>query len=257
MSRRIFPLTMALLVAAGACGPAEVVVTLEIDMGSAEGGTVARALGDIEVQLLPYDRDVVFDSMAAAFADPEPEIPQDLMEARDAVRQAQERWQAAERRWNDLRDTLQKLNTTMQQYSSGEARYAVLYREWEDFDADLRRVQRAMDSAFREFTDLQVGTNQQADSVRILQDNWADEAFAGVGEIFLARSRLSGLQVQADTSDASGIARFDVKPGDYWLHARYELPFSELYWNVPVSAERGDPIEVRLTRENAEERIKL
>ena len=41
------------------------------------------------------------------------------------------------------------------------------------------------------------------------------------------------------------------------MTARYELPYTELYWNVPIDATRGDPNEVMLTRENAQERIKL
>ena len=51
-----------LLLAAAACGPAEVVVTMEIDLPNPEGeGTVNRSLSDIEVQLIPFDRDAVFD----------------------------------------------------------------------------------------------------------------------------------------------------------------------------------------------------
>ena len=61
-----------------------------------------------------------------------------------------------------------------------------------------------------------------------------------------------------DTTDASGIADgFEAKAGDYWVTARYELPYTELYWNVPITVVRGDPIQVRLTRENATSRVKL
>ena len=45
--------------------------------------------------------------------------------------------------------------------------------------------------------------------------------------------------------------------GNWWVHARQELPYSELYWNVPISVETGDPLQVRLTRENAQVRPKL
>ena len=76
---------LTLLLAAGACGPAEVVVMMEIDVRNAEGdGTVPLALADVEVQLLPYDRDAVFDSITAVFPTPEPEIPPDLLAAREA-----------------------------------------------------------------------------------------------------------------------------------------------------------------------------
>jgi hypothetical protein len=250
---------MALLLVAAACGPAQVVVTIEVDMDNPEGeGTVTRALGDLEVQLLPYDRDAIFDSLQAVYSTPEPEIPQDLLMARDRVAEAQARWQQATTRWNTLRDTLTRITETMEQYSRGEARYVALYREFQEFDSQLGRVERQMESAFAEFDELQRGTIRQSDSVRIERENWADDAFVDAFTVMTAKEAASGLRAAADTTDASGVAAdFQVSPGQYWVHARYELPYTELYWNVPVTVERGDPVQIRLTRENAEERIKL
>jgi hypothetical protein len=251
---------MSLLLAAAACGPTTVVVAIEIDVPNPEGeGTIQRALSEVEVRLIPYDRDAVFDSMGAAFGTPEPTVPEDLVSARDEVRSAQEEWQQSQTRWNTIRDTLQKLNTTMEQYSRGEATYVALFTEFADFEAELTGVDREMNRSFDRFTELQQGTIRASDSVRILRENWGDEAFLGVGEVFLAKSRASGLSEVTDTTDAQGIARthLRVKPGQYWVHARYELTFTELYWNVLITVERGDPIQVRLTRENAQERIKL
>lgn len=260
MRRRTFQLSMALLLATAACGPAEVVVTMEIEAPNPDGeGTVTRPLSDVEVALLPYDRDVVFDSMQTAFEMPEPQVPQELIEAREGVQEAQQRWQRLESRWGTLRDTLQTISETMAQYSRGEARYVALFREFGDLEEELNRVERQRDAAFEEFTELQQGIIRASDSIRILQDNWADEAFAGVGEIFLAKTRASGLDVAVDTTDANGVARTNlmVAPGQYWVHARYELPYTELYWNVPITVERGEPNTITLTEENAEERIKL
>ena len=260
MRRRALPFTMSLLLAAAACGPTTVVVAIEIDVPNPDGdGTIQRALSEVEVRLLPYDRDVVFDSMTAAFSTPEPSIPEDLVAARDEVRLAQEVWQRSQTRWNTIRDTLQKLNTAMERYSRGEAQYVALFREWGDFDAELGGVDREMNRSFDRFTALQQGTIRASDSVRILQENWGDEAFAEAGVAFLAKSRASGLDEVTDTTDAQGIARthLQVKPGQYWVYARYELAYTELYWNVMITVESGDPIQVRLTRENAQERIKL
>jgi hypothetical protein len=114
---------LALLLAAGACGPAQVVVTMQVTVDNPEGGgSVTQPLPDIQVELLPFDRDAVFDSLTRAFPSPEPAIPQELLDAREEVAQAQQRWQQATSRWNTLRDTLQKITTTMQQYSRGESR---------------------------------------------------------------------------------------------------------------------------------------
>lgn len=260
MKRRHLPLLTALLLGAAACGPAEVVVTMEIDIDNPDGeGRVVRPISDVVVQLLPYDRDAVFDSLHNVFPTPEPPVPQELLDARERVAEAQERWQSTERRWNNLRDTLQKITATMGQYSRGEARYVALYNEYADFDRQLSRMERESQAAFAEFTALQEGTIRQSDSIRILQENWADEAFAESGVVFLAKQRASGLQAAVDTTDASGVARqnLKVKPGQYWLHARYPMGYTELYWNLPVTVERGEPLQILLNRANAQERIKL
>jgi hypothetical protein len=249
---------MAVLLAAAACGPAQVVVTAEVAMNNPEGeGMVTNPVPDMEVQLLPFNRDQVFDSLTRAHETPEPEIPQALLDAREEVARAQGRWQQATSRWNTLRDTLTKLNDTMGQYSRGEARYVALFREWQEFDSQLGRVERQMNQAFEEFSELQKATIRQSDSIRILKENWADEAFADVGEVFLEKAQ--GRESVVDTTDANGVARnnLKVKPGDYWVYARYELAYTELYWNVPIHVERGEPNQITLTRNNAEERIKL
>ena len=260
MRRSILLLAMSLLLATAACGPATVVVAIEIDVDNPDGdGTIQRALSEVEVRLLPYDRDAIFDSMTAAFSTPEPPVPEALVAARDEVRLAQEEWQQSQTRWNTIRDTLQKLNTVMVQDSRGEATYVALFREFGDFDAELGGVDREMTQSFDRFTELQQGTIRESDSIRILQENWGDEAYAGAGEVFLAKSQASGLDQATDTTDAQGVARTNlrVKPGQYWVYARYELAYTELYWNVLVTVEKGEPTQVRLTRENAQERIKL
>ena len=260
MSRRFALFSLSLLIAVTACGPAELVVTMEIDVANPEGeGMVIRPLSDLEVQLLPYDRDAVFDSMANAFTTPEPPIPEELIAERARVQQAQEEWQNNQSRWNIIRDTLQKLTTALEQYNRGEATYVVLFREWNDFDGELGSVERQMNRSFDNFTGLQEGTIEASNTIRMMRENWGDEAFAGAGEVFLAKMRASGLDAVADTTDASGIARQNlrVKPGQYWIHARYELAYTELYWNIPVDLIRGEPIQISLSRANAEERIKL
>ena len=94
MRRRSLPFAASLLLAVAACGPAEVVVTIEIDIDSPDGeGMISHALSDVEVQLIPFDRDAVFDSMATAYGTPEPPIPEELVTARGEVRVAQEEWQ--------------------------------------------------------------------------------------------------------------------------------------------------------------------
>jgi hypothetical protein len=244
------PLLFAALgsLAVAACGPAEVVVTAEIEVTDpVSGELVARQLSDLEVFVLPYDRDQIFDSLAAAAAAPEPGVPGELLQAQTAVAEAQA----------PLRDTLQTISRTLEQYTRGEARYRLLYSEFQDMEAQYSQVERQKDRAFAAFDSLSKANIQQAQGFRIQYDEWADEAFADADAVMQAKVRASRLAAAADTTDAGGMARFVVKPGTYWVHARYEEPYTELYWNVPVTVERGEPLTLVLNRSNAEARPKF
>lgn len=258
--RKTLPCVLALVLAAGACGPVEVIVQMEIEVDDpTSGAPVAQPLSDIEVRLYPFDRDAVFDSLSRAYPTPEPAVPPELEAARAEVQAAQAQWDEAQRRWAILRDTLQKITGTLEGLPRSSADYVMLFREYNDFDAEYSQVERQVERTFARFDSLQQGTIRSSDSIRILQENWADEAFADVGDVFRAKQLESGLEIYTDTTDASGIARNNlrVRPGQYWVNARYELTYTELYWNVQINAERGDPLQVRLSRDNAEERPRL
>ena len=132
--------------------------------------------------------------------------------------------------------------------------YQNLYNLWEDDSDELARVERDRDGYFDQFTSLQEEAIGRMDAVRAVRADWADEAFMDVDAVVVAKIEMSGLNMVVDTTDASGGFRIDVAPGDYWVHARYELVSEELYWNVPITVARGEPMEVRLSRENAEVR---
>ena len=261
MSRSIFVLAAATL-ALGACSRGEVAVTVAIDVPDPEqeGAVRTQVLDGVEVQLLPFDRDAVFDSLASAAATPEPAIPADVLEAQDSIAAAQERWQALESRWATLRDTLTAINDIMQNYSPAEARYRQLFNLYNNFDDEYARVDAQKGRAFERYDSISQANIARGREIRIELDNWAADAFADVDAVFLAKAREAGREVQADTTDlaeAGGTVTFQgLKSGTWWVSARYALPITELYWNVPVEV-GGDPVAVELNRENAEERPRL
>lgn len=253
-----------LLLAAGsillaACGPTQVVVTAELEvLDPATNEMVMRPVTDLEVLLLPYNRDAIFDSLATVFGTPEPEIPADLVEARAAIQAAQARWRNMQDRWNTLRDSLNTINTQLEQYSRGEAQYVTLFRLFGQVETEYDRIDRQQEAAFNEFTSLQNASNAQSQEVRVLRDNWAAEAFADIDEAMANAISASGLAMAVDTTDASGVTNsLAVKPGNYWVHARREEAYTELYWNLPLTVVKGEPVTVMLTRANAEARPKL
>jgi len=240
-----------------ACGPTQVVVTAEIAQNDRSQDAEPRALGDLEIRLFPYDRDAIFDSLTAAAARPEPPIPDSVLATQNQVAESQQVWRDTEARWNTLRDTLRTLSDELDQMNRQQGQYRVLYNEFQDMEDEYADVEDERDAAFEAFTSLQGASLAAAQEIRLLRETWADEAYAEVGVAMTAHERASGLQVLADTTDANGIAEFEADAGDYWVTARYELPYTELYWNISITVVRGEPLQVRLMRDNASSRPKL
>ena len=235
--------------ALAACGPAEVSVYVALG-----GDDDPQPLDGIEVQILPYDRDAIFDSLEAAAASPEPAMPEDLIAARDEIAAAQTAWRDEETRWGELRDRLQTINEELERLNQGERRYRELFAEWEDLNRVYESAERNVGRLFDEFNELQQATIGRFDSMRIVQGDWADQAFEDFELVRFAKIEMSGLEAVYDTTGTEGVADFldGVAPGAYWVHARYELVYDELYWNVPVEVTTEEPCGRRLRRENAE-----
>lgn len=237
-----------------ACGPGQVAVTAEIDVPDPDnqGATITRGLAELEIQVIPFNRDLVFDSLTEAFPTPEPQIPADLLAAQEEIAAAQAEWNELEQAWGNGRARLLEITEEMEALNPAEARYNILYQEFQDVEATVLRAERVKDAAFERFTDLQAGYIQRRDSMNFIIDGWADEAYASAFDVFSTKLREMGSEILVDTTDAQGYALIDVPPGDWWVYAYYPQAFSELYWNEPITVERGDPIQVRLTRETAE-----
>jgi hypothetical protein len=240
------------LLAAG-CGQPLLVAEAAIDDGAGE----RLALGDLPVRLLPYDRDAIFDSLEAAYAEPEPAIPQEILAAQQQVQQAQEEWRRSEERWSTVRDSLRTLSDRLQQMGAqglrGTPQYAQAFASFGTLEQEERRVNQQMQESFARFDQLQQQTLQAADSIRVARDTWAEQAFRDFNVVIAQKLRESGRDEHADTTNAQGVARFRVPTGRWWVYSRYTLPYEELYWNVPIEV-TGDSTYVGLTRETAETR---
>ncbi|TVR65584.1 MAG: hypothetical protein EA422_03960 [Gemmatimonadales bacterium] len=252
MKRRSLWSAIFLTATLAACGPGELVVTAEAERMNPETGEMElRPLENVAIQLLPFDRDHIFDSLTAAADTPEPQMPPELAQARDAIIAAQTEWREAEAQWLEQRERLQQISDEMAQFNPGEARYRELFAEFNAVESQVLSAEARRDSAFEEFTDLQAETLEELDRLRIEIEIWEDDAFEDYPEIVAARLQETRKEIMADTTDATGSVRMRPAPGQWWVHARQQLTTEELYWNVPVTVERGDPVQLRLTRENA------
>ncbi len=256
MKRSLLVLFATLLpLAMAACGGGpEVVVHAAADAPGAEGPV---DLADLPVRLLPYDRDAIFDSLEAAYPEPEPAIPQDILDQQQAVQTAQAEWRTAEERWGTVRDSLRTLASEMQRMQQqglrGTPQYTQAFRRFEQLEAEERQVRQNMDASFARFDEMQRTVLTRADSIRSVREAWGDRAYADFDQAVEARLQQAGREEHADTTDSSGIVRFRVPRGRWWVYARYTLPYEELYWNVPIEVE-GDSTRVELRRDNAEVR---
>jgi hypothetical protein len=255
MKRSFVLLSLALALTATACQRNRVVV--EAVLTDAETQQT-QTLSDLPVRLVPYDRDAIFDSLEAAHPEPEPAIPAELLAQREQIIQAETEWRRSEDRWSEARDSLQSLSRELermgQQGLRATPQYQQMFRQFERLETDARQAQQRSQAAFAQYDQLQRTFLTQADSIRVVREQWADRAYADFDRVVTARLRQLGREEYADTTDAAGVATFrGIPQGRWWIYARYTLPFDELYWNVPVEV-TGDSIGVVLNRQNAESR---
>ncbi len=245
--------------ATAACGGGDVVVVAQLETVAAETGEAESVtLSELPVRLLPYDRDAIFDSLGQAYPEPEPVIPDSIQDLQNRVVASQQEWREANIEWMAIRDSLQTLSDTLSVMDQSDAEYFVLFQDFGDLEERVGGLETQANNAFAEFDVLQKRLTQQSREVELARRNWADEAFAPVDSIFPAREEELRLEVQYDTTSTQGVARFSgVKEGRWYVNARYERQFDELYWNVPVDVPSGEEVVVRLTEENAEVRQKL
>lgn len=235
------------------CGGAEVVVQAATE---AEDGT-SNPLTGLEVFALPYDRDSIFEELAAAYGEPEPQIPDSLLQLQQQIAEANTQYQQATARWNTARDSQRVLSERMQRLSPASAEYRLLFRDYGPVEAAATAAQRQSDQAFSRLEGLQNRFTSQAEEVEARRRAWADQAYAKVDSVIDSRLEEFGLEEAVDTTSENGIARFQLKPGRWWIHARYDLPYEELYWNEPIEAARGEPIQVLLNKASASSRPKF
>lgn len=251
--------TTAAAVALSACGGGEVTVAAQLEgMATETDETEAVALSSLEVLLLPYDRDALFDSLAQAYPDPEPQLPDSMFELQQRVGERQREWQQMNNRWLTLRDSLRNVSERMNQMDQGSGEYFALFQDFEDMEREVNQLQRQADEAFAEFEELQNRLSNQSQEIRAARRAWGDDAYAPVDSIIEARLEDLGREELVDTTSAQGVVQFrGVEPGEWWVHSRFDRQFDELYWNEPIDVARGEEVVVRLSEENAEVRQKM
>ena len=222
-------------------------------VATTDAGEVARA--QLVIRLVPYDRDSVFDMLSGVASEPEPQPPADLLELRDSISAAQDRWRTAEAAWNDARSELQDLSERMQRMNRSSDEYFRAYQRFDELDAQEKQLSGDKDRYFERFTELQSAYSERADSFKAVLTAWENEAFAPYGEIVDSLTKALKREVLYDTTDGGGWAYFVVPKGYWYVYTRAKLPFEELYWNVGYEAKGGSADTLVLDESNAKVRL--
>jgi uncharacterized protein YukE len=212
-------------------------------------GEEAMPLPSQVIRLLPYDRDSIFEALAAQAPEPEPQPPAALLELRDSLAVARARWTEAETAWNELRSELEELTKRMEKMDRASDEYFAAFRKWDELDAQVRRLDRVQKRYFDQFTELQGVYRALADSFNAVVTAWEEVAFEDF--VSIVDSLMEDRQELVDTTNASGWAYFRVPQGRWWIHTRAKLVFEELYWNLLYQS-AGGADTVILNRANAE-----
>jgi hypothetical protein len=242
-------LGLAALVAFSACSRSTQLAVRAVS--EAADGEVAGQ-PQLIIRMLPYDRDSIFELLAAQASEPEPQPPADLIELRDSVSAARTRWTEAETQWSESRAELLALRERMQAMDRSSTAYARAFLRFEDLDEQVRRLERLKDRYFTRFDELQGAYGARADSLNAVLMAWGDMAFDAYDDIVDSLTEMLGEEL-VDTTTVDGWAHFLVPRGTWWIHTRTELVFDELYWNLPYQSAGGaDTLE--LSNSNAEVR---
>ena len=235
---------VAFLPTLAACGESEVNLLV---LAGEEGAE--KPVPNLELEYLPFDRDSIFEALMAAAENPEPQVPEDLRVQFDSVAVLQEAWSEAEAEWAEARESLQSLSRRLQRLDRRSREYQQLYRQFDGMEASVSRLDNARQAAFERYTDLQQQTQGRSDSVRAVIDAWEEIAFEDYADMEAQLLETTGREIVYDTTNAEGVATSRLPGGRWYVHARVNLPSSELYWNVLIDPGVSDTI--RLSRDNA------
>lgn len=234
----------SVLLAAG-CGSS---LTVEVTTEGEEG---PQAQANLPLEFLPFDRDSVFDALDQQAETPRPQMSDELQAASERVSNLQEEWRAKEAEWSEARDELRALRARLDEMGSRAPGYRQLFQQFGQLEQTERRLDRERKAAFDSFTTAQNQVSARLDSFRVVQETWADMAYADYYDI--ETELLDGREILTDTTNAEGMATLSLPGGDWWVTTRVPVPEGEMYWNVPVP----DTDTLRLNESNGELRPRL
>jgi hypothetical protein len=210
-------------------------------------------LAGVEITALPVDPDALLDSLAAAARTPRPRFP-DLERALAGFRQDAGQSDSAgalhaTAAWQAVRDSLEALSGRLRGMDRASLAYREMYGRlralYDRMGQRAAERDRAMRAGLGPERQLARRAEQAADSLR----RWEQVAYQDFPARLEAAVRRSGRDLRQAPTDSTGVVRFTLPPGRWWIQARVrdpENPFLERYWNLPLTLTRLVPVAVPL-----------
>lgn len=197
-------------------------------------------MAHLQLIALPYDRDSLLAVFTQRNPRPERETRQlDTLFA--AFRVPFGTYAAAAYKLQSLQRSAAYLKARLDSLPRQSPAYDSLYRIFASSTDSISAAQKRRDEAQRELSMARVKLSPRIDSLRQLMSRWEDSTYRGYDSITKVLGSGIGREPISDSTRSDGKVTLRLPRGSWWIYARsWDAwdPYSEWYWNVPVTGER-------------------
>jgi len=210
----------------------------------------------LEIAALPFDAEVLLDSLGRTAQAPRPGFPeleeQMRQYRRDDGRDDRTVEPEVTAAWLATRDSVARLSESLRRMDRRGPGYRGAYARFRELYGRFAARAAARESGLRKLYGSDRNLAQRASRAADELRTWERDAYHAFPQ--LAGARAAGRPAQRASTDSTGAVHFDLRSGHWWLTARIpdpDNPFEEWHWNVPVTVTAGLPFAVPLLRVNA------
>ena len=229
----VFRAFIVLSIVLAACEPRT--VTVKAALPGFDG--VEAPVANLPIVILPYDRDSILRTLEAAAPDRRPHT-QELDSLFALWREPFGRYARTSWLVKAITDSLARLRARLDSLPRNAPAYQELYRHFADLTDSLRLARERSEPARQELDRLRRRLIPKVDSLRRDVTVWENSTFRRyeslVGNLTQTQDPL------ADTTGADGKVSLHLKDGRWYVYAwTWDPgdPYSEWYWNVPVTGD--------------------
>ena len=205
------------------------------------------SLHNHEFVALPYDPELILDSLERASSEPRPQFPELEAELMGFQRSNPDSIAEFRAGWIDTRNEVARLADSLNEIGRAAPGYAAAYARFRAAYAVLARteagLEREMRNELAEDRELARRAAAAADSVR----RWERKAYRDFAHLTDAFDEVRV------TTDGTGKARVELATGRWWIVAHAadrENPFLEFSWNIPIVVSAVVPVVVPVASHN-------